>query len=217
MFVGGYDPALLQDGTKVTFYRTADDNSWSLSTKGIVINDENRGVHIDKVYFSMNSESILIPPHTLAQFLLAVHNSTGHMCSPVQDKMHVCACSEDQIAKFPSFDIYLQNNEKLRITPDQYIVKRWSGCLVYLWVSPNNHTAHLGLPFLRKYLSVFDVDQRAIGLGPMKSRKYQDDATALLIFPITFVLFLVGLGITQVFKSNAAKEVQMEQSRFLTR
>lgn len=97
------------------------------------------------------------------------------ICDIIHEKINVTYNKSTGLYVFKDIDkvknnisIYL-NNDKFILTPDDYTYKI-NNTFYSNFIVNNNNNIVLGLPFLRKYYSIYDFDNKKIGLA--KSIQY---------------------------------------------
>ncbi len=95
-------------------------------------------------------------------------NNFGILCSQNESDNFICECEDGRVDRFPTFEfmVTLQNNEKKIFTlePEFYVHAIKNQCLLMVGsfkldeVPSEWKLTLLGLPFMRKYFTIFNIE-----------------------------------------------------------
>eukprot|EP01017_Pseudomicrothorax_dubius_P003944 TRINITY_DN10688_c0_g1_i7.p1 TRINITY_DN10688_c0_g1~~TRINITY_DN10688_c0_g1_i7.p1 ORF type:complete len:415 (+),score=78.03 TRINITY_DN10688_c0_g1_i7:88-1332(+) len=216
LWLGGFNKSLLKEGSQMKYYEVADDSSWSLKSNKLTVGSDANTFTVERTHLAPDNEAIIIPHEALNSVLSQIQNVTGTPCFSQENVYYHCGCAQNQSAKFPAIHLQMNKDDDIVVLPEHYVTRTWSGCQVYLRGTTEN-VAKLGLPFMRRFLTVFDAESKVVGLGDVQDNSYDDDLIALLIFPITIIMFAIGVCAIIYLKSNAKKAHRNEYQQIGTR
>lgn len=143
-------------------------NRWELNLTSIHVADSKVDLETPTVVFDSRRSHIIGPKDGVDTLYERFRTQYG--CSKYHNRM-ACDCSNVyNIVSWPEIIFKLDNDEEFKLTDKEYFRKQSRVCFLLVEAEDVDYWV-LGDVFLRKFYSVYNFDERRIGLMPSKSSR----------------------------------------------
>lgn len=157
---------------------------WSLQLTGVSLGDTPIGITTDIAVLNSTSQHISMPAQE-AEAVYAMMNDAG-ACGMSDGGMLLCDCGMAySINSYPDIILTLGKRTRFSLKPTDYFMEKQEGCYLLVdGLSSGNWV--LGMPFLRAYYTVYDMDNEEVGLA---ASMQGEGAGALVISGLLLLLW----------------------------
>lgn len=157
---------------------------WSLQLSGASLGNTAIGITTDIAVLNSTSHNLSMPAQDAESFYELL-NSAGS-CGMSESGMLLCDCGMAfSPQSYPDLVLTLGTRTRYTLKPTDYFLEKQEGC--YLLVdSLASGSWVLGLPFLRAYYTVYDMDNELVGLA---ASLHGEGAGALVISGLLMLLW----------------------------
>lgn len=217
LHLGGYNKARIEKEDKLIIFnisKTNNNNFWFINFDSLYIKSKKLPETNIKLTFDLNAEYLHIPK----DFFFANANLIFPLearCQVQPEGYFVCFCNELYNQRFSSFIFTNENNNKIEITPDDYIFFDNSGadnyCYVYIMLNYENDFFIAGKYVMSNYYNIFDVGENQLKLYPIKKEsdefyKERNIIILLVLLLAGFFLFIAFYLIYRKYFTNNQNE-----------
>ncbi|CAD8209645.1 unnamed protein product [Paramecium pentaurelia] len=199
LFLGGYDTRYMS--SDVQYVKLDKSDSWSVKLNNIQMNNK---VLINDVsaLIDTGTSLIVIPTHQFTQLLSNLRDQYKQFCQYSQYQIK-CSCPDGDFSHFPDFEFNLEGDLKLILSPNDYIYMDVSVCVLAFTKSSNNYWI-LGDTFIRKHITIFDIDNKQIGFAKLATFEKQSKQIQindyLYIFKVVCVCICVAIALIWIIR-----------------
>eukprot|EP01017_Pseudomicrothorax_dubius_P020400 TRINITY_DN22264_c0_g1_i2.p1 TRINITY_DN22264_c0_g1~~TRINITY_DN22264_c0_g1_i2.p1 ORF type:complete len:411 (+),score=61.61 TRINITY_DN22264_c0_g1_i2:81-1313(+) len=206
LILGGYDKDLIDSEDSIQRFRTEED-SWKLAASLIRTEGDFGGNKVSSIYFDsaleLNSYEESVNLWTM--YSTSAMSQSKILCPrDAFDGNFFCMCqSTEDIDKLPNLRIALSSGKDL-VLPSKSFFRHilGIGCL-FLFKSSNSIAAksvRLGLPFLRHFMTIYDMDKREIGIAEAQATTFKATSINFTMCSITFFIVVSSIMLLRLLK-----------------
>ncbi|CAD8212027.1 unnamed protein product [Paramecium pentaurelia] len=168
LFIGGYDTHYMS--SDIQYVKLDKSDSWSIKLNNIQMNKK---VLINDVsaLIDTGTSLIVVPTHQFTSLLSILRDDYKQFCQYSQYQIK-CSCPDGDISHFPQFEFNFEGDLRLQLNPNDYIDIDVSVCVLSFTKSSNNYWI-LGDTFIRKHITIFDIDNKQIGFAKLTTFEKQ--------------------------------------------
>jgi len=166
LIIGGYDPKYMLPGvTEFTYFPVADDRYWALALEGFRLGDITASLPNKTIVLLDSGTSLLAVSQSFYNVL--VQGVMNQISNCTVRNIMICPCSGTSDIRYPDVNLILGGQE-YSIPPSQYLIPVGKGmCELGIMGIPDKMNLWiLGDVFLKTYYTIFDVDNKRIGIAP---------------------------------------------------
>ena len=159
IMIGGYDMMYSQETELryVNVYETS--GFWFADLDSLTVNGADIGVTTNYALFHSGEPMILGPTDDINLMVKLVKGTS--FCYNL-NSYNFCPCKD--YSAYPVFALDI-DGEVFELGPQEYLLKVSGWCMILMEPRDNMMAIILSIPFLRKYYSVFDLDNARVGLA----------------------------------------------------
>jgi hypothetical protein len=188
MTIGMYDRSLAEEDFR--FIRIRQETGvWAADLHGIQVGTLNFTLSAKLAVFSTFSPSIRGPKADIEKIVKSIVKKSycylfeGHK---------ICSCKD--ISSYPVLK-FVFDGKVFELGPEFYVVSASGWCLLQFEGDAKLHYYVIGLPFLRKYYSLYSFDKKIMGLATAKIAEVsvnssQSNYSGILLFFSTFLILM---------------------------
>ena len=202
IIIGNYDMNYSQE-INLTYIKIHKESRYWVTTLNS-LTQNGKKVNLSAKYAIFNTGSAMIQgPEADILALLKIIKS-GRTCYNF-NSYNFCPCKD--FTGYPVLNFTLDGHG-FELGPEYYLVQAQGWCMIMLEPLDGVNMIVLSQPFLRKYYSVFDMDNAKLGLAlAKKSVKIEPTTTTSSIYPYGLIMFAgIAIGYTLKKKYNLKKE-----------
>ena len=159
--IGGYDELTYGIGDCKTIDIQSDNERWISVLDDISFNGKGFKSVAHKVIFTSSYTLFIVGPELEINYLRNITSLDSKNCSG-NDEAFNCECEEGKYERFPEIEFKI-SGENFIIYPKSYI--RYTSGRCYVQIQSNQYDYWvLGLPFLKEFYTVFDMDNKKMHL-----------------------------------------------------
>ncbi|CAK67179.1 unnamed protein product (macronuclear) [Paramecium tetraurelia] len=168
LFIGGYDTHYMS--SEVKYVKLDKTDSWSVKLNNVQLNKK---VLIKDVsaLIDTGTSLIVVPTHQFTSILSILRDDYKQFCQYSQYQIK-CSCPDGDFSHFPEFELNFEGDLSLQLHPSDYIQIDVSVCVLSFTKSSNSYWI-LGDTFIRKHVTVFDIDNKQIGFAKLAAFEKQ--------------------------------------------
>ncbi|CAD8126413.1 unnamed protein product [Paramecium sonneborni] len=193
LFIGGYDTRYMS--SDIQYVKLDKSDQWSVKLKNISMNNK---VLINDVsaLIDTGTSLIVIPTRQFSSLLTSLRDQYKQFCQYSQYQIK-CSCPDGNFQNFPELEFIFEGDLKLVLNPIDYINIDVSVCVLSITKSSNNYWI-LGDTFIRKHITVFDIDNKQIGFAKLATFEKQSKQIQindyLYLFKVVCVCICVAIA-----------------------
>lgn len=158
IMLGDYDLSYAQEELQyVDIYSSS--GFWFADLNSLTYSEKTVGITSKYVIFNTGSSMIQGPEDDIKVMMKLL--TSGSYCYNV-NQFNFCYCKK--FSEYPVFNFTI-DGKSFFLGPEDYLVSVSGWCMIMMETLEGSMAIVLGLPFLRKYYSVFDLDNSKVGLA----------------------------------------------------
>jgi hypothetical protein len=192
---GGYNPDLVEDINKVSWFHTVYPDSWETTFSGYSMGEAFSFWPARRMtaLFDTGSTFIVFPKSIHDEFLVKLREFHKVNCTRKEGSLVVHLCEGD-FTKMPAIELRI-GDKPFFVNASRYIKGR------QLFIVPNPSmvdSVNIGMTFMREHYMIFDREERKIGIVDLSAKAKAGKRVSGIVpeeFPLrTLVFVLVGVG-----------------------